>query len=194
LSTAELETETAEPEYKVGTIEMVAPEGSFTLACDALSYWQHDGLNDLSLLSAAGPHTAVQAFSAALHLKGGRITIRPDVEGMGRYITFDRASSGYRIYRTRLGYNTWHMLAVAKTEQLIPVLSDAALWKRLQESKFTTPLLRDWLPVVKACLFADSLLTRLNCFQCEAAVLTASTDDLDRIVGAALRDRAISIT
>lgn len=169
------------------TLHISAEERSFSLRCDAMAV---DGYA-LMVASAAGPHTSVQAVSAALQ-SGARLSfsvrgsdaIQTNGEGSGYLWKFP---GGYNVYRHKLGFDTWHMLALAKSPELLTTVSEEAVWQALRKDRYTTPLLRGWLPYVTTELIASGLLKRLKAFGCEAAMLTASVEELDGIVSMGIR-------
>src|SRR5262249_33566491 len=100
---------------------------------------------------------------------------------------------GYCFYATRLGPGTWHSLALAKTPGLICKLSDDSLWAEFQRESFTTPLLREWVPWLRARMERQGQLQPLCTFQCQGAVLTLTTEQPDEIVSDRLRKKRLTI-
>ena len=169
-------------ETAIGSIELVSWDSSFSLRCSALAYDQVDGQRPLMVASLAGPHTSVKAFRAALST--GNARFRTNLPGHRTELR--RWPNGYQFHAHRLGFQTWQLLAIASRTGLIPKLDDASLWSELRSERFSTPVLRSWLPWLREELEQRQYLTRLPNFQCEAAVLSASSEDLDQI----LQDRA----
>jgi hypothetical protein len=64
----------------------------------------------------------------------------------------------------------------------------------LNQERFTTPLLRGWLPYVRKELELKSLLSRCHTLDCTCCVLTATSADLDAIVEFGLKNGLIAIT
>src|SRR5205823_2783110 len=100
---------------------------------------------------------------------------------------------GYDCFKVRLGYNTWHMLAVSRREGFMPVLSEVALYLALRQPTINTPFLRDWLPWLTTRLMEEKLLVILDGFQTQSAMLLASNQPLDDLVSMGLRNGDISI-
>ena len=71
--------------------------------------------------------------------------------------------------------------------------SDDALWQELKQERFTTPLLRGWLPHIRKELEIKSLLSRCHTLECTCSILTATSADLDSIVESGLKNGLISI-
>jgi len=101
--------------------------------------------------------------------------------------------SGYRIDAHRLGFGSIHALFTCRRQGFLPNLSDDALWQELKPERFTTPLLRGWLPYVRKELEIKSLLSRCHTLDCICCILTATSDDLDSIVEFGLKNGLISI-
>jgi len=104
-----------------------------------------------------------------------------------------RCQDGYRVYKSKMEFNYWHFLAVAKTPGLMPVLSESAVWTELRSERFTTPLLRGWVPWLMQELEDKEQIVRLHCFGCDAGLLTADTEFLDKLVEDGITNCNISI-
>ena len=102
--------------------------------------------------------------------------------------------NGYTIHRHRFEHNTWHILAVAKQEGLLLKASEVAVWVELRKPRFTTPVLRAWVPWLMKTLQTNGHLRNLQCFGCESAILTAGTAELDDALTEGLRRGKLTIT
>ena len=100
---------------------------------------------------------------------------------------------GYRLDTHRLGFGSVHALFTSRQPGFLPNDSDDALWQELKQERFTTPLLRGWLPVIRTELELKSLLTRCQTLDCTCCVLTATSADLDSIVEYGIQNGLISI-
>jgi hypothetical protein len=100
---------------------------------------------------------------------------------------------GYRIDAHRLGLGSIHALFTCRQQGLLPNDSDEALWQELKQERFTTPLLRGWLPYVRKELELKSVLARCHTLDCTCCILTATSADLDSIVESGLKHGLISI-
>jgi hypothetical protein len=90
-----------------------------------------------------------------------------------------RCEAGYHAYRVSLGYGYWHVLLVAKVTGLILALSEESLWRELRSDRFTTPILRRWVPWLMARLVEAGGLAKLTVDGCKAGLLVADDDMLD---------------
>jgi hypothetical protein len=101
---------------------------------------------------------------------------------------------GYRIDAHRLGYGSVHAIFVCRQQGFLPNGSDDALWQELKQERFTTPILRVWLPYVRKELELKGLLRRCHTLDCTCSVLTATSADLDPIVESGIKDGSITIS
>ncbi len=67
------------------------------------------------------------------------------------------------------------------------------MWQELKRERFTTPLLRGWLPYIRKELELKSVLARCYTLDCSCCVLTATSADLDSIVEGGLKNGSIAI-
>jgi hypothetical protein len=103
------------------------------------------------------------------------------------------STSGYRIDSHRLGFGSVHARFTSRQQGFLINDSDDALWQELKHERFTTPLLRAWLPSIRKELESLNLLTRCYTLYCTCCVLTATSADLDAIVESGIKNGLISI-
>jgi hypothetical protein len=103
------------------------------------------------------------------------------------------APSGYRLDSHRLGFGSVHALFTCRQDGFLPNDSDDALWQELKQERFTTPLLRGWLPYIRRELELKSLLSRCHTLDCTCCILTATSTELDSIVEFGLKSGLIAI-
>jgi hypothetical protein len=101
--------------------------------------------------------------------------------------------TGYRIDAHRLGFGSIHALFTCRQQGFLPNDSDDALWQELKQERFTTPMLRGWLPYIRKELELKSLLARCHTLECTCCMLTATSADLDAIVEFGLKNGSIAI-
>lgn len=172
----------------------LATEGSarLELACDAIAT---DGAFVI-LLSVAGPQTAVSAVAAGLR-SPGQMQFKPNLTRLYGYAGYSSSLGvrgvGYDIHKTAIGYDLWHMVAVARWQHLLVHDTSDALWQHLSSPQFTTPMLRSWIPEIERKLRERELLEKLRCFGCDAAQLHVKNETLDEIVSQAIRERRVSL-
>lgn len=165
-------------------------ESSWTLEMDACAVENVYGSSyRLHVLSAVGPQTTVKAVAAILQDSATQqITI--DCPPLNA-ITY--CAERYNVHRHRLGFDQWHMLALAADPHLMPSYSQRALWEQISSTRFTTPVLRDWTPWIAAELLRRDRLQRLECWRCDSALLMLDTEELDEIVSLGLRTRKLTM-
>jgi hypothetical protein len=147
----------------------------------------------------------IRAIRALLNSSQGRVTIEcnggrtckpsevngyPGPRNPGRLTA---GNDGYRLYVNKLDYGLVHALFVSKEEGFMPVMTPEALWEELNDTRFTTPIIREWVPHLETKLRAKSLLEEAWCFRCNAGWLSATSAQLDQIVSAGLQTGEIAI-
>jgi hypothetical protein len=176
---------------ELGTLALSGGETDFALRCDALAC---DRDKRILLLSAAGPETSVKALAAVLRSEA-KVRFYPELESpFYRYYGPVRHPAGYTVQRAKLDPNTWHVLCTAKVEGLLPVLSEEALWQELRGERFTTPLLRSWVPWLLQRLLEQGGLVRLEQVGCEAGLLLAGTETVDELVSEGINQGHLRFT
>ena len=137
----------------------------------------------------AGSETAVKAMTAGLRSSTKdqkRIDYTVHLDQVNE-TSLTKCPDGYRIYRTRLGYGLWHVLCIAKREGFLPIISDETVWQLLQSDRFTTPLLRAWVPWVCREIKRKGILVELNQSGCQAGLIQADNEALDELVSTGVR-------
>lgn len=96
--------------------------------------------------------------------------------------TIARLAAGYESDTMRVAYNHVHAFFWAKDPLFLLAASDDHLWAQLKSPKYTTPLLRDWLPWIKQRLLDDGKFVKASSYRCECGGLNLATEELDAIV------------
>jgi hypothetical protein len=104
------------------------------------------------------------------------------------------SAEGYIIYSSKLGYGLAHCLLVTKTPGFMMVANDDTLWTELKSSRFTTPLLREWVPYIATKLREIGRLYDAYTLNCQCGALTVTTQKLDEIVIAGITSGEIAIS
>ena len=132
---------------------------------------------------AAGLDSPIQLKNVTLS-RDGEATVPGDVRP---------SLGGYRLDTHRLGFGSIHALFTCRQQGFLPNDTDDALWQELKQERFTTPLLRGWLPYIRKELEIKSLLSRCHTLDCTCCVLTATSADLDSIVEFGIKNGLIRI-
>lgn len=189
-------------DLKLGTLLMEAPAARHTLKCVQFAY--DDRHSTIVLASVAGPQTAVKSFAAALN-ENCKLKINVDgfevieadgsTETVGRWRDFERApgQGKYKCTMHRLGYNYVHCMARLKDPRLTPSLTEEVLWSQLRSNRFTTPLLKEWVPWLMQAMLADGKLEKLPAFQCQPGLLTLDDPGLDELVSRGITEGHLKI-
>jgi hypothetical protein len=163
----------------------------FQVRCDAIGL--HN--DEILLLSISGPETSVKALTAGLRGSGReqkRIDYTANVGGISRtFLT--RCPEGYRLYRTKLDYGLWHVLCLARKDGFMPAMTEDAVWHLLQCDRFTTPLIRDWVPWLYERMRSLGTLLELNQTGCQAGLLCIDNDKLDALVSEGIKQGHLRI-
>ena len=154
-----------------------------------------DKLVFISLVAASQDIKAIRAALAAglaspMWLKN--VTLSKDGESKVPE-SVSPSPGDYRIDAHRLGFGSIHALFTCRQRGFLPNDSDDALWLELKQERFTTPLIRGWLPYVRKELELKSLLSGCYALDCTCCVLTATSADLDSIVETGIQNSSIAI-
>jgi hypothetical protein len=101
--------------------------------------------------------------------------------------------SGCEVDAHRLGDGSIHAMFVCRQQGFLANDSDDALWQELKQERFTTPLLRGWLPYIRQELELKPLLFRCYTLDCTCCVLSVTSADLHSIVEAGIKTGTIEI-
>ena len=140
----------------------------------------------LLLLSATGPDTAAKAVRATLYQPDIQATFSlttGDTEQMIKARTaFDGKPVTYGAAIAKLAPGVVHLVALAKSPGLMPNMSDDHLWTELSGPRYTTPLLRSWIPWLKQAMTKDSGIVVAEGMASTVGVLNTEPGDLDELV------------
>lgn len=182
---------------EIGEIQVSTAEPTFTFKLFALAALGDEYSRSIQLLSAAGPHTSVMALHACLHGGHARPTFRAKGGQFEWHHQLCAAPAGYHpLKKQKLAgcYGWYHILMLAKTPGLLPVVDDAALWDELNGGeRYTTPMLRPWVPWLEQTLLKGEKLKLLDCFQCQVGLLDLPPEDLDAAVCTGVEFGALEI-
>jgi hypothetical protein len=163
----------------------------FRVRCDAIGLHE----NHMLLLSVAGAETSVKALTAGLRASSmdqGRLVYSVQVGSLS-VSHLAACPAGYRVYRSKLGYGLWHVLCLANLDGFMPVLNEATLWQQLRSSRFTTPVIQEWVPWLCQQMKDRGMVIELNQAGCQAGLLLADNDALDALVSEGVRDGCLTI-
>jgi hypothetical protein len=168
----------------------------------------HSSRSELLMVSLFAETQRIKQIRAALAPNGkgkgkdrvsimaaGIKTRRPDdPEWMGNQPgRLTPSAEGYLCFQHKLGYGMAHAIFVTKAPGFMLVMSEQTLWKELKSTRFSTPMLREWMPYIEGELRGHNRLEDAHCYECECGLLTATTNKLDEIVAEGLTLRKIVI-
>jgi hypothetical protein len=155
--------------------------------------------NYLVFISLVGYANDVKAMRAAL-ASGIRHPMRvAGVEltrGHEKIVPGDiwaRTGVKYSLAQHKLGYGTVHALFTIREKGVLLNDQDETLWAELKHERFTTPLLRAWLPYLRQELAAAGKLKPMFTVGCNFHYLSADSKTLDEIVEWGLQNNQIQI-
>ena len=171
---------------------------------DRIAYDNHARLMLLSIVGEANKVRAIRAFlnskskayieAAGYNQSDGKAWKPSDPyryrRSPGRLYVSD---AGYKMYLHRLDHGLVQSMFVCKEEGFMPLVSDETLWRELTDTRFTTPILREWVPYIRKQLEERGLLHECFCYRCNCGELVASTKHIDIIVSDGLSDGSIVI-
>lgn len=99
----------------------------------------------------------------------------------------------YQVDTHKLGYGLAHALFLTRMPGFMKVVTEESLWQELNNVRFTTPILRGWMPYIEGQLREDDLLEDAHVYRCKCGVLSATTKRLDEIVARGLANGSITI-
>ncbi len=150
------------------------------------------GFPGLLLLSATGPDTAVKSVRATLY--------QPDVDAefilddgdttpqmLKARLTFDGKPVTYGAAIAKLAPGVIHLVALAKIPGLMPNMGDDHLWAELSGPRYTTPLLRAWIPWLKQAMTEGDGIVVAEGVAATVGVLKTEPDELDTLVASGVR-------
>ena len=147
----------------------------------------------LLLLSATGPDTSIKSARATLY--------QPDVAAefilndgdktpqiIKARTTFDGKPVTYHAAVTKLAPGVIHLVALANIPGLMPNMSDDHLWTELSGTRYTTPLLRSWIPWLKQAMIESSGIVVAKGFASTVGVLKTGPNELDDLIASGVKE------
>ena len=197
-------------EAELPAMVMKTTKSEFRLRCHAAGWSDNYGgrlklrrrygneFPGLLLLSATGPDTAVKAVRATLYQPDVDAEFSLNISGgtermLKARFAFDGKPVSYGASVMKLAPGVIHLVAVAKIEGLMPSMSDDHLWAELAGPRFTTPLLRTWIPWIKEMMISEGGIIVANGFRATVGVLKAESDALDDLISQGVRERALTM-
>jgi hypothetical protein len=160
------------------------------------------GRGELLLVSVVCPTQTVKQIRAVLHA-GGRTKIiaggvkikQPSQTDYYAHTpgNLHPSADGYVTHVHKLDYGMAHALIMTKAPGFMKIVTDETIWQELTDTRFTTPVLRDWVPYINERMRYLEILEEAHCFNCNCGYMSATTQQLDDIVTEGLRSGAIRI-
>jgi hypothetical protein len=147
----------------------------------------------LLLLSATGPDTAVKSVRATLYqpdIEAGFVLENGDAsqQMLKAKLGFDGKPVKYGAATMKLAPGVVHLVALAMIPGLMPNMSDDHLWTELSGPRYTTPLLRAWIPWLKQAMVEGGGIVASQGVAAEVGVLRTEPDELDALVVSGVKE------
>lgn len=163
---------------KLAQFVMQGNQANRIVTCNRMAWITQRGSTIITALSVAGSSTSVKSVRAALST--GNITFYlHGSDAIGEWVQFSRYKGGYKFGWHRLTHDFYHMVAVAKMPGFMPQYSHDALYWELKSNRYTTPIIREWVPMLESELQSRGLLTVKEQHGITSGVLDATSQDLD---------------
>lgn len=179
-------------EKKFGDIEFVWKDGGTpAVPFDRIA---HSGRSELLMFSIVAETQRIKQIRAALvpDKKGQRVSataggVRTNIPGREDWYArqpgrLNPSAEGYMVFQHKLGYGLAHAVFITKAPGFMMVVTPESLWQELNSTRFTTPILRQWIPYIERKLRECNRLEDAHVFNCRCGILTAMTTKLDEIV------------
>jgi hypothetical protein len=181
-------------EQQYGTIEIAGKDISLMgIKYDRIAVGGGNRLLMASVVAETQKIKAVRAIlnggaRCSINASGARI-VRPHCTWAyprhpGR---LEATADGYAMYTHKLDYGLAHAMLFTRMPGFMRVVNEPALWQELNDTRFTTPILRSWMPYITEKLKARDLLEDAEAFNVSCGVLNATTADLDDIVSGGIK-------
>jgi hypothetical protein len=105
-----------------------------------------------------------------------------------------KPDGGMRCSRpVRMEHGMFHMVAVASMPNLVINVTEEALWQHLVATT-TTPIKREWMPwIAKGLKAMKKIILPEIMHGCNLGICSATDEDLDSLIVAAVRAKKVSI-
>jgi hypothetical protein len=191
-------------DIELPTLTVKTPGSEFTLRCHAAAWSKEYGSEirrkrrrygshypGLLMLSATGADTAAKAVRAILYAPEVEAGFLFDGEDVSARVA--KASGGgegrtaYKVVLARLAPGVVHLVALASVPGLMPVVDEDHVWTELSGPRYSTPLLRSWVPALLKTLLQSESIVLAQGFGQSIGVLRTEPDELDAVVGLAVK-------
>lgn len=186
----------------LGSIDITTSEGHGAIGVqfDRVAI---DTADRVMLLSVITDSTRAKALRAALHANRPYVRAtcpakltRPTA-GFGIQIgnrsSLSVSPHGYETTVFKLGFGSNHVLFRSRDPNFMAVVDDQAIWNQLRDGRFTTPVLRHWVPWIRSDLESRDLLSRCWGHNCDCGLLLATPEQLDEAVSRGVREGHLDI-
>jgi hypothetical protein len=97
------------------------------------------------------------------------------------------SQEGYQCFTHKIGYGMAHALFLTRTPGFMKVVNPESLWNEINDVRFTTPIIKEWVPYIEKKLRETNHLEDANVFNCKCGVLSATSNSLDDVISEGLK-------
>lgn len=192
-------TETEHEVIKVGRFTITGKDiGGMECQFDRISISSQKEILCLSIIAEPVKIKAIRSILAGgsrVQIQGNGVHVkkpgdRHHTESLS-YLSIKEG--GYNTWTSRLPYGLAHALFMSRAAGFMTLVNPETLWQELNEPRFTTPVLREWMPYIEKRLRESEKLELCLSHRCACGILSATTSDLDAIVEDGLQSRTITV-
>lgn len=99
-----------------------------------------------------------------------------------RFERFDRCTDGYTGMASQLEHGNWHCLLISRNPKFMMGITPDDFWKQINHDRFTTPVLKEWVPTLMVRAARANQFFPLWGFQTVCGYVTFETEHLDTYV------------
>lgn len=184
-----------EVEFKLGDVEFSGKDiATRSVKFDKIAINQRGELYLISLIADTQVVKQIRAIlSGGAKAVGTASGVKVNTPGGAYYQAYTPgriqiSPEGYSCHVQKIGYGMAHALFITRSVGFMKVVSDESMWQELNDIRFTTPILKEWVPFIEKELRRLDLLEWCYTFGCKCANLSATTLKLDQIVSSGLQD------
>lgn len=145
-----------------GSLKWFHKDMAILARIDRLSVTKRCKVMQLAVVASTGSVKSLRAAIGSIFDRAMECTIDVHMKGESKPAKSPFSAwaqeGGYHALFHKLAYDQVHAVFWSRSTSLLLNNSDQALWVNLKSSRFTTPLIREWLPYVKQKLDAGGFL------------------------------------
>lgn len=176
-------------DFRLGTVQVIGKESAYAGHADRVALLGGTRPS-LYLLAVTASDSALKGIRSTLAGSRSSMTIR--FQGCDFVLPNTQAADfngvqvllpdKFSVKIHKLGYGLIHALFRSKAPDFLVNVDEESIWQALNSPRFTTPLLREWMPWLPGELVARKHLVHLFGHRCRCGLLDLKTEELDALV------------